>query len=153
MVDTRRKILLVEDDKIDQMAFKWLIKEENLPYDYVSAISVSEAKSILDSERFDIIITDYSLGDGTAFDVLNLVTDTPIIVTTGAGDEEIAVKAIKAGASDYLIKDIERTYLKAIPTIIENAIKHKKSEEILDQKQKTYEAMGLVEIGWKILRQ
>ena len=141
MDDTRRKILLVEDDKIDQMAFKWLIKEENLPYDYVSAISVSEAKSILDSERFDIIITDYSLGDGTAFDVLNLVTDTPIIVTTGAGDEEIAVKAIKAGASDYLIKDIERTYLKAIPTIIENAIKHKKSEEILDQKQKNLEAI------------
>jgi len=141
MDNTRFKILLIEDDKIDQMAFKSLVKKENLPYDYVAAASVSEAQSILDSDRFDIVITDYSLGDGTAFDILNLIKDTPVIVTTGAGDEEIAVKAIKAGACDYLIKDLGRSYLKAIPTIIENAIKHKKLEEILDQKRKNINAI------------
>ena len=139
MGNTRFKILLIEDDKIDQMAFKSMVKKENMPYDYMTAASVSQAQSILNSDRFDIIITDYSLGDGTAFDILNLVKDTPIIVTTGAGDEEIAVKAIKAGACDYLIKDLGRSYLKAIPTIVENAIKHKQLEEIIEQKQKNLE--------------
>ncbi len=141
MDDIRHKILLVEDDKIDQKAFEWLINEEDLPYDCMIVRSISEAQRILYSEKFDVIVTDYLFQDGTAFDVLDLVKDTPIIITTGGGDEEIAVKAIKAGACDYLIKDPGRSYLKAIPTIVENAIKHKKLEEILDQKQKNLEAI------------
>lgn len=141
MDDTRRKILLLEDDKIDQKAFEWLIEQENLPYDCTLATSISEARSILDGRRFDVIVTDYLFADGTAFDIFDLIKDTPIIVTTGAGDEEIAVKAIKAGACDYLIKDPARSYLKAIPTIIKNAIKHKRLEEVLDQKQKNLEAI------------
>src|SRR5712692_10435210 len=96
------KILLVEDDKVDQMAFKRLFKDENLSYDYDIAGSVSEAKTILDSEGFDIVITDYLLGDGTAFDIFDLINDTPIIIVTGSGDEEVAVTAMKRGAYDYL---------------------------------------------------
>lgn len=141
MDDTRCKILLVEDDKIDQMAFKWLIQEEDLPYDCTVASSISEAQSVLKSEQFDVIVSDYMFGDGTAFDVFRLIKDTPVIVTTGAGDEEIAVRALKAGACDYLIKDPGRTYLKAIPITIEHALKHRKLEEILDQKQKNLEAI------------
>jgi len=154
MDDTRRKILLIEDDKIDQRAFEWLIKEENLPYDCTVARSILEARSALSYERFDIIVTDYLFADGTAFDIFDLIKDTPIIVTTGAGDEETAVKAIKAGACDYLIKDPARNYLKAIPTIVENAIKHKKLEEILEQKQKNLEAIfDAVPVGMLLIDQ
>ena len=128
MENTRCRILLVEDDKLDQMAFKRLVEDRELPYDCTIAGSVSEAQSILGSEQFDIVIADYSLGDGTAFDILGLVKDTPTILVTGAGDEEIAVKAWKAGAYDYLIKDHERNYLKAVPITVENAIEHKKTE-------------------------
>src|ERR1700757_1363084 len=102
MEETR--ILVIEDDKIDQMAFKRFVKDENLSYNYAIAGSVSEAKRILDSERFDIVITDFFLGDGTAFDTFDLIKDTPIIIVTGAGNEEISIKAMKAGAYDYLIK-------------------------------------------------
>ena len=129
MENTRYKILLVEDDKLDQMAFKRLIKDENLPYDCTMAGSVSEAKSILGSGKFDVVIVDYLLGDGTAFDILDLVKDTPSIFVTGTGSEEIAVKAWKAGACDYLIKDVQQNYLKAVPITIENAVEHKKMEE------------------------
>ncbi len=129
MGNTRYKILLIEDDKLDQMAFERLVKDEKLPYDYKIAGSVSEAKSILGSEQFDIVVSDYSLGDDTAFDVLDLVKDTPFILVTGTGNEEVAVKALRAGACDYLIKDIDRNYLKVIPIIIENAIKQKKAKE------------------------
>jgi len=129
MENTRYKILLIEDDEVDQRAFKRLIKEENLPYDCTIAGSVSEARSILGSERFDVVIADYLLGDGTAFDILDSVKNAPTILVTGVGNEEIAVKAWRAGAYDYLIKDVQRNYLKAVPITIENAVEHKKMEE------------------------
>jgi DNA-binding NtrC family response regulator len=129
--DAKHKILLVEDDQLDQMAFMRLVESENLPYDCTIAGSVGEARNILGAEHFDIIISDYSLGDGTAFDVLDLAGDTPVILITGAGDEEVAVKAWKAGAYDYLTKDIERNYLKAVPVTVENTIKFKKTEQQL----------------------
>jgi PAS domain S-box-containing protein len=128
MEDTRYKILLIEDDKLDQMAFMRMVESEELPYDCTKADSVSEAKKILGSEQFDIVISDYSLGDGTAFDILDLVKNTPVILVTGAGDEAIAIKAWKAGAYDYLVKDVERNYLKTVPITVENSVGHKKTE-------------------------
>ena len=129
MENVRYKILLIEDDNLDQMAFNHLVEEENLPYDCTMAGSVSEAKCTLSSDKFDVVIVDYMLGDGTAFDVLDLVKNTPIIFVTGAGDEEIAVEAQRAGAYDYLIKDVKRNYLKAVPITVENAVRHRKTEE------------------------
>jgi PAS domain S-box-containing protein len=131
MEKARHRILLVEDDKVDQTAFERLVQAEELPYDYVIAGSRAQARSILGSEQFDAVICDYMLGDGTAFDVLEVVKNAPFIVVTGTGSEEIAVKAWRAGACDYLIKDIERRYLKALPITVENALRHKDTEEKL----------------------
>jgi len=95
----------------------------------------------LETSQFDIIVTDFSLGDGTAIDILNLVKDIPIIITTGAGDEDVAVKAWKAGAYDYLSKDCNREYLKVLPKTIENVIKRKEIEDALERKQRNLEAI------------
>jgi len=137
MDNARYKVLLIEDDKIDQAAFKQLVKDEKLPYDYKTASSISEGQKVLACEQFDIVISDYNLGDGTGFDVLNFVKDTPVIIVTGTGGEEIAVKAWKAGASDYLIKDHERNYLKLLPVSVENVVKRREAEE----KLKTYDRL------------
>jgi two-component system phosphate regulon sensor histidine kinase PhoR len=125
---------MVEDDRLDQMAFKRLVKEENLLYDYTIAGSVAQAKQILDTQKFDLVFVDYLLGDGTAFDLLDSIVDTPTVFATGTGSEELAVKAMKSGSSDYLIKDLARNYLKVLPAVIKNAIKHKRAEDEL----KTY---------------
>jgi PAS domain S-box-containing protein len=61
--------------------------------------------------------------------VLDLVNGIPVILVTGAGDEEVAVNAWKAGAYDYLTKDPDRNYLKTVPITVENAIKYKKTKE------------------------
>lgn len=129
----RYRVLLIEDDKLDQMAFERLVKQQRLPYDFCIADSFSQTKEILSSGKFDIAIVDYNLGDGTGFDVLGIIEDTPIIFATGGGDEEIAVKAMKAGAYDYMIKDIDRNYLKVLPQIVEKAISHKKTKDSLKQ--------------------
>ncbi|MHC4203279.1 MAG: PAS domain-containing sensor histidine kinase [Planctomycetota bacterium] len=131
MENTKYKILLIEDDQLDQMAFKRFVESNAIPYDCTVSGSVSQAKQVLNSEQFDIIITDHSLGDGTALDILESAKNTPVIVVTGAGDEETAIKAWKAGAYDYLVKDINQNYLKAIPITVENAVRHDKVEKEL----------------------
>jgi PAS domain S-box-containing protein len=135
------KILLIDDNKLDRMAFARLVESKKLPYECVMASSVSEAQTILESERFDVVVSDYSLTDGTALNILDSVKNIPVIITTGTGDEEMVTSAWKAGAYDYLPKDLERNYLRAIPKTIENAIKSKQMEEALDRKQKNLEAI------------
>jgi PAS domain S-box-containing protein len=131
METMRYKVLLIEDNELDQMAFERFVESNGIPYDCTIAKSVAEAKRALSSDLFDIIISDHSLGDGTAIDVLNSSKDVPIIVVTGAGDEETAVNAWKAGAYDYLVKDINQDYLKVIPRTVENTIRHNMVEKKL----------------------
>jgi PAS domain S-box-containing protein len=125
------KILLVEDDLVDQIAFKRMVKREQLNYDFQIAGSLREAKEYLSTQRYELVITDYQLGDGNAVALFDYLKSTPFIFATGGGDEEIAVKALKAGAFDYLIKDQERNYLKVLPLTIENAIRRSKMNERL----------------------
>jgi signal transduction histidine kinase/response regulator of citrate/malate metabolism len=141
MEHTQYKVLLIEDNKLDRMAFERFLEDEKLLYDYKAARSISEAKEILKSEQFDIIVSDFSLGDGTALDILNSVKHIPIILITGAADEQVAIEAWRAGTYDYLPKDFDRNYLKAVPKTIENAIKRRKVEEALDRRQKNLEAI------------
>lgn len=124
MTEVRTRILVVEDNKFDQLIFEHFVQDECLPYDYTLANSILAAKNILAATKFDIVITDYALGDGTAFDILNSITNTPIVIVTGAGDQEIAITAMKNGAYDYLIKDHNHQYLKLLPSTVKNVLKH-----------------------------
>ncbi|MEA3340504.1 MAG: PAS domain S-box protein, partial [Chloroflexota bacterium] len=127
------RMLLVEDDKVDRMAFERFVEREGLPYDCVIAGSVLAAKKALVDVQFDAVLLDYLLGDGTAFDLLEEARDAVVIVITGSGDEEIAVRAMKAGAYDYMVKDVEGSYLTALPVVVENAVRCKRAEEELEQ--------------------
>jgi len=131
MENTRYKVLFIEDNKLDQMAFKRFVDENDISYDYTIAGSVKEALQALNCAQFDIVITDHELGDGTAFEILKSIKNIPVIVVTGAGDEDTAIKAWKDGAYDYLIKDLDQNYLKAITITVENAINHKKADKKL----------------------
>ncbi|MHC4758037.1 MAG: response regulator, partial [Planctomycetota bacterium] len=127
MEQQKYKILLLEDDSVDRKSIIRLVKKENLPYDCFEAESVKQANQLLSEQDFDVIVADYNLGDGTAYDILETVKDIPIIVVTGSGDEKVAIKAWRAGAYDYLIKDLNQNYLQIVPITIENAIQHKKN--------------------------
>jgi PAS domain S-box-containing protein len=129
MGEIRHKVLVIEDNQIDQIALKCLVKEQNLPYETTVAGCVAEAKDVLAGNEFDIVLCDYALGDGTAFDVIPLVKEAPIILVTGAGNEQVAVNAWKAGVYDYLVKDFEGDYLKTVPSVIQNALEHRKMKK------------------------
>jgi two-component system cell cycle sensor histidine kinase/response regulator CckA len=131
MEEKKYHILLVEDNKLDQKAFTRFVKKNKLPYDIEIADSIGECKKKLRSNSFDIILQDFELKDGNALDVLRLDLDEPVVIITGAGDEEIAVKSMKENAHDYIIKDTGGNYLKVLPSTIENVIKRKRAEEQL----------------------
>jgi len=135
------RLLLVEDDKVDQMAFERYVKKKGLPYDYTIAGSVAEAKRILQANSFDVVISDYWLGDGVSFELFDKFQGLPVIVTTGTGNEEVAVEAMKLGASDYLIKDPGGNYLKILPATVELAMKRKQDEEELRNYHERLESM------------
>jgi signal transduction histidine kinase len=130
----RIRVLLMEDDEVDYMAFKRLLREEKLPYDHVRARSLAEARKALKARTFDVALLDYRLADGTAFDLFEEIPEhIPFVIVTGSGDEEVAVQAMKAGASDYLIKDAESRWVRTISVTVRNAIKARQAEEALKQ--------------------
>ncbi|MEN8199674.1 MAG: response regulator [Thermodesulfobacteriota bacterium] len=129
-------ILLVDDDRIDRMAFERYASQHDFPYGYRMAGSVQEASRLLEKKRFDAVVLDYILGDGTAFDLLDLLRDTPFVLITGLGDADTAVTAMKAGAADYLTKDPEGIYLQTLSPTIEKAIRNKHNElELANHRQ------------------
>ncbi len=143
------KILLVEDDVVDQMAFKRFVEEKSLFYDYQIAGSSRKAIELLKKSKFDCVIVDYNLGDGTAFDIFDYIVDTPFIFTTGGGDEKIAVEAMKAGAYYYHIKDPERNYLEILPVSIQKALQNrefnlekKRAEEALMESEEKFRTIS-----------
>ncbi|BCG63932.1 MAG: hypothetical protein methR_P1682 [Methyloprofundus sp.] len=135
------RVLLVEDDLADQMSFKRFVKKNALHYDYTIAGSLADAITLLESNSYDIILADHSLGDGTAFDLFAHIAATPLIFITGNGTEQTAVKALKAGAADYLSKDIDANYLQLIPITIENVLKAQAIKVELTRYQVDLEAL------------
>ncbi len=123
------KILYVEDDPVDILAFDRFVECEKPECECLKADSVAQAMRLIEEHDFNAVITDYRLGDGNAFDILKATSRCPVIVITGAGNEEIAINAMKLGAVDYVVKDIDRNYLKAIPIIVQNAIKRWETEK------------------------
>jgi PAS domain S-box-containing protein len=126
------QVLLVEDDEIDREAVIRYIQSEGLPYMLSVAKSGSEALQVLESKTFDVILMDYNLGTVTGLDMLPRTGDTPVIVVTGSGTEEIAVEAMRQGASDYLIKDPECNYLTVLPLTIQTVLDRHRTQKELD---------------------
>jgi len=125
-----RELLLVEDDPVDQMAFLRWGESQSGACHLTVADSLRDALILIRSHSFDLILSDYRLPDGTALEVLAAPCRAPVIVITGAGDEEVAVQSLKAGALDYLIKDGGGRYLLNLAEVVENAIAKRQAEEL-----------------------
>ncbi|BAU64685.1 response regulator receiver sensor signal transduction histidine kinase [Stanieria sp. NIES-3757] len=125
------KILLVDDDEVDRIAVKRALNKTRLKVELTEADASKSAIANLVEQSFEIILLDYRLPDCTGLELISqikqLKIDTPFIVLTGQGDEEIAVEIMKAGASDYLAKSkIEPTNL---AKSIKNAIRLYQAEK------------------------
>ncbi|MDJ0745341.1 MAG: ATP-binding protein [Xenococcaceae cyanobacterium MO_167.B27] len=132
MNNTPLKILLVDDDEIDRLAVRRVLKKTDLLVTITEAESGEAAIATLQRQKFDIILLDYHLPDSNGKELINqikkiLYIDSPLIVFTGQGDEFIAVEMMKAGASDYLKKN--QIYPDNLVKAIKNAIRIYQAEK------------------------
>jgi two-component system, sensor histidine kinase and response regulator len=130
-MDNAMRILLVENNPTDQVAIERLIQSQNLGYELTTADSLALAGELLNDSSYDLILLDYNLGDGTGLELLENIVGTPVIFITGNSSEEVIIKAMKAGAYEFLIKDLQMGYLSLIPSTIEKVMKRKSSEDKL----------------------
>jgi signal transduction histidine kinase len=108
MADSLR-ILLVDDDHVDRMAVKRLLKQAGLAGEVIERPDRESALDAVRQQRFDCVLLDYRLPrtDGVALlrELRAAGDDVPVVALTGQGDEEVAVELMKAGAADYLNKN------------------------------------------------
>ncbi len=142
------RVLLVEDDQADRCAVERLFVEQSLPYELIAAKTVAEATARLREDRIGLVLIAHGLPDGTGLDVQKEAGKIPSVFITAAGDVSLAVKAMKAGATDFLVKDSGREYLKLLPLTIENTLQQaehiqarRRAEEALQDSEERYRAL------------
>jgi DNA-binding NtrC family response regulator len=103
------KLLLVDDDV--QMRNVLALYLRRCGFNVLDAATLAEARKLQAKETPDLTIVDYQLPDGTAFDLLNAAREQDsseaVIVLTGLGTIDLAVRAIKSGAEHFLTKPVD----------------------------------------------
>lgn len=122
------RILLIEDEKHDIIAFRRAFEKSEVPFEITECERGEEALERLhaDPSSFDIVVVDYGLPGMSGLDVCRELLDKevplPLVILTGKGSEELAVEALKAGVSDYLIKDPSQGYLDLLPVVLPGVV-------------------------------
>lgn len=104
-MEDRKTILIVEDDKYIIHFLSISLKEED--YGLWVAKTVKEAVSLFYANRPDLVILDLGLPDGDGMEVIESIreiADTPIIIVSARLDEDEKIRALDAGADDYVTK-------------------------------------------------
>ena len=103
------KILLIEDDPAVRHGMAAFLRANGLDVDETE--TCQRALERFKAVGHDIVIADYSLPDGTSLDILpqvkKLSEETPFIILTAHGSIDLAVRAIKEGAEQFLTKPVE----------------------------------------------
>jgi len=126
------KIFVVEDD--EELNILIRKKIEQLGFNSVGIYTGNEALKLTKKNRNCLLLIDYSLPDMNAYSLIKALKKDnikiPFIIITGMGDEITAVKMMKLGAKDYLIKDsnLLNMLLPVLEKTIEEIITEKKLE-------------------------
>jgi serine phosphatase RsbU (regulator of sigma subunit) len=150
-MEERIKILLVEDDPDDVWVMRNLLSDRwDAPFDLVQVEMLSAALERCLEDTFDVILLDLSLPDSrglqTFFAMHAQVGDSPIVVLSGHNDEQSAIKAVQAGAQDYLVKGQLNDHLlvRSIRYAIERGRRHR-AEEVMRDTSEEFRAAGEIQ--------
>ncbi|MFK5913451.1 MAG: sigma-54 dependent transcriptional regulator [Woeseiaceae bacterium] len=82
----------------------------------LSAENIAQAKELLSENRFDLCLTDMRLPDGNGIELIEYIQENvpqlPVAMITAHGNMEYAIKALKAGAFDFISKPVDLTVLR-----------------------------------------
>src|SRR5687767_11562891 len=112
----RNRILIVDDESGLRFGIRDFLELQG--YEVDEAENCRQAIDTFRTSRPDIVIADYMLPDGTALDLLpklkEIDPDTPLLILTAHGSIDLAVRAIKEGAEQFLTKPLELPALMVI---------------------------------------
>jgi two-component system response regulator PilR (NtrC family) len=110
------QILVIDDEPDLRTLYELTLLREGYQVD--AAATIQEAWDLLNAKRFDLVITDMRLPDGSGIDLLKGVRAQQrrerCIVITAYGSAENAVESLKAGAFDYLTKPVDLKQFRAV---------------------------------------
>jgi len=140
------KILVIDDESGIRSSLKGILEDEG--YAVITTESGEQGLSFLREENFDIILLDIWLPEMDGIAVLEKIKSAeenlPVIMITGHGSIESAVKATKLGAYDFLEKPLS---LEKVVLTVKNALRQKKlEEENIQLREKTkikYQLIGV----------
>ena len=125
---TQPQALLIDDEPdILELLSITLIR---MGIDCDTAPNVSEAKTKIDNNSYNLCLTDMKLPDGDGLELVEYLQDkqpdTPVAVITAHGNMQTAIEAMKLGAFDFISKPVD---LSSLRNIVSNALKVKPSEK------------------------
>ena len=155
------KVLIIDDDEVDRLQLKRALKNSSHACDVVECEDMNCVTDEIFTTPFDCIFLDYLLPGENGLSLLKKIRDkgigTPIVIITSQGSESIAVELMKAGASDYLVKDqINGNAIgKIITSILRTSLVQREKEEAVRALQisekRLAEAQKIAKIGnWEV---
>ena len=121
----KRRLLLVEDDESIRFGIRGFFNVQG--YDVAEAGTLQAARAAFELSAPEAAIVDFQLPDGDAIELLpvikQLAHDVPVILLTGHGSIDRAVRAMQAGADHFLTKPVELPILAAV---VERAIENRR---------------------------
>ncbi|MBU0651887.1 MAG: response regulator [Proteobacteria bacterium] len=119
------RILLVEDNADHRELMRIALTEYDAAWQVDGVESGDEAlRHLAEREAYDVVFLDYSLPGRDGLEALEEIrrgeAPPPVVMVTGRGDEQVAVKAMKGGAYDYVVKG--KGYLQRLPVVAHRAV-------------------------------
>jgi PAS domain S-box-containing protein len=125
-MSTKIRILHIDENLKDQQLIKEALQKEHNEFEVLGADNLEKLEQHLSKNDFDLVLSDFNILGFEELKVLEVLKekspDTPIIIVTASGSEEIAVKAMKLGVDDYCIKSGKhiQNLVPSIKRVIEN---------------------------------
>jgi signal transduction histidine kinase/CheY-like chemotaxis protein len=147
-IDTERiRILLIEDNPGDaRLLHETLSEGTGAPFELAWVERLSEGLERLTQDNVELVLLDLTLPDSRGYDTFATLQTraphTPIIVLSGLADEELAVRAVREGAQDYLVKGHIDSGL--LIRAIWYAIERKQADEEIRRRAAHLEALNAV---------
>jgi len=139
-LDCALHILIIDDNPDDCLLMAKELSREFSNLRIVQAIGKEELNQALAKGGFDLVITDYMLGwsDGlTIFhEIRSRYPDCPVIMATATGNEEVAVEAMKAGLSDYVLKSTK--HMVRIPATVRSVMEQCRQRQTIKDMESRY---------------
>ena len=108
-------ILLIEDEDSIRRVLKKVLQEDNQSYKFTEAIDGQEGISAIKKQEFNLILCDIKMPKKDGIEVLDFIRNhtpsTPVVMISGHGNLETAVKAMRMGAFDYISKPPDLNHL------------------------------------------